>query len=89
LKTNTDSILLVLPNGITRFVYGEVLDLQSLGPASIVRASHVEPDEAGQWWADLSPVKGPRLGPFGLRSEALALEMRWLQQHWLQQPAAE
>ena len=30
----------------------------------IRRASHVEPDEAGRWWADLSPVGGPRLGPF-------------------------
>ena len=40
------------------------------------RASHVEPDADGRWWADLSPVAGPRLGPFEVRSAALDAEPR-------------
>ena len=43
----------------------------------------LEPDDAGQWWADLSPVHGPRLGPFGVRSQALDAERLWLETHWL------
>ena len=52
-------------------------DLAALGKLSIARASRVEPDEAGRWWADLSPVGGPSLGPFAAL-EALAAELRWL-----------
>jgi hypothetical protein len=59
-------------------LYGEELDLRQLGELSIHRASHVEPDARGQWLADLSPVGGPTLGPFGTRSEALAAEEAWL-----------
>jgi len=46
---------------------------------SIRRASYVEPDDHGQWWADLHPVGGPCLGPFPRRSAALAAELRWLE----------
>jgi hypothetical protein len=63
-------------------VYGEAIDLASLGAVTIRRASRVEPDENGRWWADLSPRGGPRLGPFLLRSEALAAELSWLEQHF-------
>jgi len=41
----------------------------------------VEPDEQGQWSAELSPVQGPILGPFDLRSHALAAETAWLERH--------
>ena len=41
----------------------ESLDLAAFGSIDIRRASHVEPDAAGQWWADLAPVGGSRLGP--------------------------
>jgi hypothetical protein len=75
--------LLVDPAGDVRCVYGEELDLRQLGQVSIRRASTVEPDEGGRWWADLSPVNGPRLGPFGRRSDALEAEVRWLNEHWL------
>ncbi|EMB17938.1 hypothetical protein RE6C_01332 [Rhodopirellula europaea 6C] len=37
----------------------------------------------GQWTADLSPVGGPVLGPFALRSEAIEAEIEWLHCHWL------
>ncbi|MBL8794615.1 MAG: hypothetical protein JNM56_11980, partial [Planctomycetia bacterium] len=55
----------------------------ALGLIAIRRASHVEPAAEGSWFADLSPVDGPVLGPFRLRSEALAAERRWLEDHWL------
>ncbi len=61
-----------------RCLYDEAIDLAALGRLSITRASHVEPDDAGQWFADLAPVSGPRLGPFDRRSEALEAERAWL-----------
>jgi hypothetical protein len=69
--------------GVVRCLYSEALDLLSFGVASIRRASHVEPDDDGKWYADLSPVHGPRLGPFLLRSQALDAERDWLEAHWL------
>jgi hypothetical protein len=70
--------LLITSAGAVHCLYGEAIDLAVLGELSIRRASHVEPDAAGRWHADLSPVNGPRLGPFERRSEALAAESRWL-----------
>ncbi|MEX2213239.1 MAG: hypothetical protein WD768_03875 [Phycisphaeraceae bacterium] len=67
--------------GDVRCIYDEMIDLAALGKPSIMRASHVEPDEDGMWWADMSPVGGPKLGPFEKRSEALAAEWRWIQTH--------
>jgi len=60
-------------------IYGEMIDLTRLGKMSIRRASHVEPDDAGRWWADLSPLGGPKLGPFPLRSQALLAEEEWIE----------
>ena len=71
-------VLVIDIQGTARCLYSEVLDLAGLGSLVISRASHVEPDEAGLWWADLSPVDGPALGPFPLRSEALVAESTWL-----------
>jgi hypothetical protein len=74
--------LVVDRRGTISGVYGEAIDLACLGDVSIQRASHVEPDAQGRWWADLSPVGGPKkLGPFGRRSEALMAEMAWLEDH--------
>ena len=75
--------LLIDPHGQVHCVYAEAIDLRMLGVPRIVRASHVEPDESGQWWADLAPVLGPRLGPFEQRTLALAAEKEWLEKHWL------
>ena len=80
--------LIVSPTGQIRCIYGESLDLVSLGQLSIQRASYVEPDRAGQWWTDLRPVGGPFIGPFSFRSLALEFEAAWLQEHWLN-PASE
>lgn len=75
--------LLISPAGHVYCLYGEELDLRVLGPLQLRRASHVEPDAQGQWYADLAPVGGPRLGPFARRSEALAAEVQWLEDRWL------
>ena len=75
--------LLIAPDGSLRCLYDETIDLAALGALRIQRGSHVEPDDAGQWWADMSPVSGPRLGPFSHRSLALDAERTWLETHWL------
>jgi hypothetical protein len=76
-------LLVVDRCGCIRCVYGESVPLASLGPLSIKRGSHVEPRIDGKWTADLSPVNGPTLGPFNLRSDALAAELDWLERNWL------
>ena len=70
-------------SGTARMVYDEAFDARCLGHPSIRRGSDVEPTADGQWTADLSRVGGPLLGPFALRSEALAAEVTWLRRHWL------
>jgi hypothetical protein len=70
--------LVVDAGGDVRCVYGEELDLREIGKLQITRASHVEPDRDGFWWADMGPVDGPVLGPYGSRSEALEAERGWL-----------
>ena len=75
--------LLINPSGIVRCVYDESIDLSQIGKVDIRRASHVEPTLDGGWVADLSPVAGPKLGPFQNRSEAIRAELNWLQANWL------
>ena len=79
--------LVISAQGQVRYVYDESLDLSALGQPVITRVSHVEPDEQGQWHADLAPVAGPRLGPFPRRSDALTAERAWLAAHWLTRAA--
>lgn len=75
--------LTIDPAGNVRCLYTEDIPLGTLGRLSIARASHVEPGECGTWYADLSPVNGPMLGPFPTRSAALAAEVRWLERNYL------
>jgi hypothetical protein len=70
--------LVVGTDGVARCIYGEELNLRGIGQLKITRASHVEPDAEGYWWADMGPVDGPVLGPFRSRSEALGAEREWL-----------
>jgi len=72
--------LVVDAGGDVRCIYDEALDLRELGKLQITRASHVEPDRVGCWWADMEPVDGPVLGPFKNRTEALGAERGWLLQ---------
>jgi hypothetical protein len=74
----SDMELVVGVDGVARCIYGEELDLREIGKLQITRASHVEPDAEGYWWADMGPVDGPVLGPFRSRSEALEAERGWL-----------
>lgn len=72
-------------DGRARFVYDEEVDplaiLEALGSDTpmVCRASHVEPSGRMEWVADMAPVGGPVLGPFDLRSAALAAERAWLE----------
>jgi len=74
----TEMELVVDAGGGVKCIYDETLDLRSLGNLQITRASHVEPDTEGNWWADMGPGGGPVLGPFGTRGEALGAERGWL-----------
>jgi hypothetical protein len=77
--------LVVSPQGEITTIYSEVLNLAALGTQRIVRASHVEPDESGQWSAQI--IDGPKLGPFERRSDAIAAEVAWLTRHRLRIPS--
>jgi hypothetical protein len=74
----SDMELVVDTDGEARCIYGEEIDLREIGTLMITRASHVEPDAEGYWWADMGPVDGPVLGPYGSRSGALVAERGWL-----------
>jgi hypothetical protein len=74
----TEMELIVTGDGGVRCIYDEALDLRALGKMQITRASHVEPDSDGNWFADMGPSGGPVLGPYGSRSEALGAERGWL-----------
>jgi len=74
----SDMELVVGVDGVARCIYDEALDLREIGQLQITRASHVEPDAEGFWWADMGPVDGPILGPFRSRTEALRAEREWL-----------
>jgi hypothetical protein len=70
--------LVVGVDGGVSCIYDEAVDLREIGRLTITRASHVEPDQDGNWLADMGPAGGPVMGPFGTRSEALAAERAWL-----------
>jgi hypothetical protein len=74
----------ITPAGTVQFMYHDALrPLLTAGEANIRRASHVEPTPDGRWTADLIPMRGPVLGPYLTRAEALTAETDWLTQHWL------
>ena len=75
--------LVISSGGAATCLYTEDLDFARLGEVQIHRASFVEPDAQGRWWADMSPASGPKLGPFTKRSAALAAEALWLRRHVL------
>ena len=50
--------LVIEPQGRVRCIYGETIDISSLGKLTVRRGSYVEPDVQGKWTADLSPVSG-------------------------------
>jgi len=81
-------VLSIAPDGELRFLFDDALTpLLQFGEASIRRASYVEP-VGTKWYADLSPVGGEVLGPFDLRSDALAAEAAWLLERGIPTPHA-
>ena len=74
----SDMELVVDAGGGVRCIYDDALELREIGKLHITRASHVEPDAEGYWWADMGPVDGPVLGPYGSRTEALEAERAFL-----------
>jgi len=81
MSTQTSEIV-CRADGTLAFIWDDDLaPLMDAGNATIRRASHVEPSDGGQWEADLSPVGGPKIGPFLLRRDALAAEVNWLRSH--------
>jgi hypothetical protein len=75
-------VVVIDPSGTVTTIYSEIIDLASLGAQNIARASHVEPDADGNWFAHI--LDGPTLGPFSRRSDALAAEVAWLTEHRLE-----
>ena len=76
--------LIIGLGGNVRMIYSELVEPHALGAPTIERGSLVEPDQNGFWWADLTPVNGPRLGPYLMRSKAIAAEIAWLREFWLE-----
>ena len=80
--------LIIKPDGTIHSVYSDDFDYKMLGETNIRRASHVEPDEQGRWFVDLSPVGGPKLGPFNRRKDALDAEIVHLERMMAEQDFA-
>jgi len=69
--------------GGVKAVYSDGFNWQAMGKTLIQRASQVEPDHLGLWWADLAVSGGPRIGPFARRDAAIAAEVAWLEKNRL------
>ena len=70
--------IIIKPSGVFIGIYNDSFDYRNIGRHQIRRASHVELDETGNWFADLSPVDGPKIGPFDKRNEAIEAELEFL-----------
>jgi hypothetical protein len=74
-------------DGTITAIYSDSLAplIEGAANVAITRASNVEPDQFGQWWATMHASANDRInpgrvfGPFKLRSEALAAEVAYLE----------
>ena len=78
--------IFILPDGTVRFVYYDELEpILSVGKPQVRRVSHVDAvivkKQGLRWFADLYPVKGPKLGPFKTRELAIQSELEWLSEN--------
>lgn len=74
------------PDGSMSFTYDEkYASLQQNGKCKMRRVSDVEPTEDGRWTADMTKLgpthAGVVLGPFDHRSQALAAEVKYIEEH--------
>jgi hypothetical protein len=76
-------IISIDTKGGIRGIYTDDFHWHLLGKILVQRASQVEPDHLGLWWADLSLSNGPKIGPFARRADAIAAEVRWLERNHL------
>ena len=76
-------IISIDTKGDIRGIYRDEFPWRELGKPMVQRASHVEPDSFGLWWADLELSDGPKIGPFARRIDAIAAEIAWLEKHRL------
>lgn len=83
-KVGETAELIIGLGGTVRTIYSELVDPHAIGDPKFSRASTVEPDENGLWWADLAMSNGPRLGPYSRRSRAVEAEIAWLKEFWLE-----
>ena len=70
--------IVIKPTGVFISIYNDAIDYGEFGKPQIRRASHVEPDKSGRWFADMSPIDGPKLGPFDKRNEAIDAELEYV-----------
>ena len=81
---SSELIIAIQPDGSLIGVYDDTLiELYAQGETRVSRASNVEPETIDgyiTWCADLSPLGGPKLGPFTKRAQALTEEAGWLNQ---------
>jgi hypothetical protein len=85
-----DHEICILPDGTIRCLYHDALKpIFRGGKGKFRRASHVDPkmtEKGVGWFVDLSPVKGPELGPYKTRDAALKAEIKWLEKNRLARP---
>jgi hypothetical protein len=80
--------ILIAADGSIRFIWDdELVELITAGTARVDRASRVDPSPGGPqfagWTVDLTLSDGPVLSGFALRSQALAAERKWIEEHVL------
>lgn len=69
-----DHTLLIAPDGTLHGVYTDIIDLRTIGPLTVQRASVVTFDHETQGWISTLLQDGTRLGPFQTRREAVIAE---------------
>lgn len=79
--------LSITPTGKIEFIHDDDMTeiVSGCGNTRIERASHVEPDteNPGTWFVSLLPVGGPIMTGFTRRSDALAAEVKWIEENRL------
>ena len=67
--------------GRASFIWNdELASMKTHGDTKIRRVSYVEPED-DKFTADLSPVGGPKFGPFNTHKEAIDAELGWLKEN--------